>query len=203
MPAHPPPTISGAKLVVPCSGRRFACARGRDYNWGMEFTFDLEYNERLYEARHVGFETALEAVAAGRVRADYADANRNDSAERVLVITLGDSSYYLPYRVVGKKWHLQTLYPAAQFDRGFERETVQQPGYLNEEEKTIIDRVRNRRPSRLQEPDSTTLAAMRKAAAKLLRRERKGRIRISADGPPKTKEHFGEISGRMGKIGRW
>ncbi len=171
----------------------------------MVFTFDSEYNDRLYEARHIGFETALEAIAAGQVISDYPRADRNSPTKRVLIITLGDSTCYLPYLVVGKKWLFQTLYPETQLNRklaGTER-TVPQPVYLNEEEKDIITAARTSKPSTPQKPDASTLSSIRKAAAKALKRERKKRIRISADGPPNTKEHFGEIAGRVGKTGRW
>lgn len=170
----------------------------------MEFTFDADYNERLYEVRHVGFETVLEAIARKEVLFDSRE-NGDERHRGVLGVAIGDIDYYVPYAVADKTWILETVYPATELNQSPKTHGKQnrETGFLNDEEKEIVGRLRRIHPGALGKPSNSTLSEMKRAATKLLKRLKKGAVRISSDGPPGAKEHFGEIAGRIGKVGRW
>lgn len=171
----------------------------------MDFAFDPEYNDRLYEERHVGFETALEAISTGKVLFEAALSDQSNSTHRVLVVAIGDNAYYVPYTVADERWRLQTVYPATAFTHLLNNSNPSnhESRYLNDEEREIIEGIRGLHSSGSPKPNVSNLRKMKKGATKALKRQRSRRTRISPDGPPDTEEHFGEIGGRVGKVGRW
>lgn len=155
--------------------------RPRAYDYVMEFSYDPDFNQRLFDSRGVTFDDALESLCAGDVMAHFSYPDQKHESERhVLIVSIGGTACFLPYLLSDKGWYLETVCPCEQTPipnrpataagRAFE--------YLSEEEQAVIERLRRLSLKTLPDEIPGELPRMKRAAKKFLRRERKGQRRV-------------------------
>jgi hypothetical protein len=82
----------------------------------MNFVYDPEKNELLYNTRGVTFPMIIEAIAEKGVLLNFDHPNQQKYPDqKVLVVDLGGYAYCVPYVDQGDTWFLKTIYPSRKF----------------------------------------------------------------------------------------
>lgn len=82
----------------------------------MEFIFDQEKNQKLFETRGITFEQAIESIAENGVLLDFKHPNAEHYPDqRIMVIAIEAYPYCIPYVIDGNKFVLKTVFPDRRF----------------------------------------------------------------------------------------
>ena len=82
----------------------------------MEFIFDEQKNERIFQLRGVTFQMVIEAIAEKGVLLNFSHPNQEKYPnQRVLVVNMNGYAYCVPYAIEGDRWILKTIYPSRKF----------------------------------------------------------------------------------------
>lgn len=178
------------------------------YDCVMEFVYDAEYNERLFSARNLTFSDALQSICDGRIRAHlpYPAVRRSGLSERrVFIVSISGRAHFLPYRVSGKEWVLETVYPCSRPPMPVQsmHESIDPMAYLNAEEEETIEPLKHLNLKGIEQNTPGELGRMKRAAKKRLRREKRGPLGVSADSVERTREHAGKLGSQTGVMKQW
>jgi hypothetical protein len=173
----------------------------------MEFTFDPEYNARLYDARRVTFEDALEAISTGDILFHFSYPTEDPGTDRrVFIVRIAGVSHFVPYIVSGEAWLLETVYPlkdSSVINHRAINETKHPLDYLNGEERQIIETLDRADFGSASRPGTTELSRFRRTAKKFLKRQKRGKLNISRFDPQQDREHAGKLGSQSGVARRW
>jgi len=90
----------------------------------MEFAFDEDKNELLFQLRGVTFAMVIEAIAEKGVLLNFDHPNQEKyPKQRVLVVEVNGYAYCVPYVIQGDTWFLKTIYPSRRFKYLIEGDT--------------------------------------------------------------------------------
>jgi uncharacterized DUF497 family protein len=90
----------------------------------MEFAFDEDKNELLFQLRGVTFAMVIEAIAEKGVLLNFDHPNQEKyPKQRVLVVDVNGYAYCVPYVIQGDTWFLKTIYPSRRFKYLIEGDT--------------------------------------------------------------------------------
>ena len=82
----------------------------------MNYIFDQEKNQKLFQQRGVTFEQAIESIAENGVLLDFQHPNTQAYPnQRIMVIALDGYPYCIPYIMEGDNYVLKTLFPDRRF----------------------------------------------------------------------------------------
>jgi uncharacterized DUF497 family protein len=82
----------------------------------MNFKYSEEKNEILFNKRGVTFINVIESIAENGILLDFEHPNKEKYPDqRILVVSINNYPYCVPYNKTGDTLFLRTIYPARKF----------------------------------------------------------------------------------------
>jgi uncharacterized DUF497 family protein len=82
----------------------------------MNFEYSEEKNEILFKERGITFTNVIESIAENGILLDFEHPNKDKYPDqRILVVTIDNYPYCVPYIKKGNTLDLKTIYPARKF----------------------------------------------------------------------------------------
>jgi uncharacterized DUF497 family protein len=82
----------------------------------MNFEYSQEKNEMLFYNRGITFNNAIESIAENGILLDFEHPNKDKYPDqRILVVSINNYPYCIPYIKKGDTLYLITIYPARKF----------------------------------------------------------------------------------------
>ena len=82
----------------------------------MDFTYDEEKNQILFETRGITFEQVIEIISEEGVLLDFQHPNTEDYPnQRLMVVAIDNYPHCIPYIIDGNKFVLKTVFKDRRF----------------------------------------------------------------------------------------